>query len=538
MRAHCFPFILFSFCLLIWTGCHQSEKSTTRQSSTLRMNIEGDPQTLDPRRVRDLPTVTMIHMLYEGLMRMQADGQPQPALAEKVTLSPDKKTYTFHLRPSIWSDGQPITAHDFEQTWKSLLDPQSPSPNAYQLYVIRGAQAAKEGQASPEQIGVSAPDDSTLIVELEQPTPYFLHLTATHFFYPVHASLRQQSKDASALPDSQIFTNGPFQLKKWSHHNELILTPNLHYWDKQNVHLDGIHLVVLDNSTALQSFQRGELDWTGSPLSTLSVDALASLKDQGKLEVTPAAGVYLIRVNIEKPPFDHVKMRQAFALALNRADLVEYVLQGNQEPAFGLIPYSFIDGQPFFDDDNLSLARRFFQEALEEQSLSLEKLPPITLYYASSERAHKIAQVAQQQWKAALGVNVSLQSNEAKVYYDRLKNHDYQLGIGSWFADFHDPMSFLEIFKSKDNGTNNTQWENPRYIKLLNQSSLARLSQEKRHKILKQAERVIMNEMPVIPLFFGSYNYVKDPTLKGVYFSELGYLDFKNAYWDNRHQQK
>jgi len=285
MTNYWLKFYLIVFCLLGFTACRQPKEPIAEQSNTLRMSMEGDPQTLDPRRVRDLPTVTVMHMLYEGLMRTQADGLIAPALAESITISPDQKIYTFHLRSNVWSDGQPLTAKDFEQTWKSLLDPKFPSPNAYQLYVIKGAQAAKEGHASPDQIGIYTLDDSILKVELEKPTPYFLHLTATHFFYPVHPLLRQQPADASTLPDSSVVTNGPFKLEKWSHHNELTAVKNIHYWDKNNVQLNRVQLVMLDNPTALHLFQNGELDWTGSPLSTLSVDALLSLRNQKKLEI-------------------------------------------------------------------------------------------------------------------------------------------------------------------------------------------------------------------------------------------------------------
>jgi oligopeptide transport system substrate-binding protein len=286
---------------------------------------------------------------------------------------------------------------------------------------------------------------------------------------------------------------------------------------------------VLDNPTALQLFQNGGLEWTGSPLSTLSVDALASLKKQNVLEVKPSAGTYLFRINSEKPPFTSVKMRQAFALALNRSDLVEHVLQGNQIPAFGIVPSSFLEGGPYFNDHDVLKARALFTEALREQMMTIEDLPAITIFYAANERAHKIAQVAQQQWKEALGVNVLLQSYEPKVYYDQLKKHDYQLGIGSWFADFRDPISFLEIFKLKDNGTNNTQWEHPDYIALIDASSKTADNQE-RSRLLQEAEKVLIQQMPVIPLFYNSYNYVRKPSVKGVYFSELGYLDFKHAY--------
>jgi len=170
-----------------------------------------------------------------------------------------------------------------------------------------------------------------------------------------------------------------------------------------------------------------------------------------------------------------------------------------------------------------------FQEALKEQNITLETMPKITIYYATGERSHKIAQVVQQQWKEALGVDVALQSNEAKVYFDQLKKRDYQVGIGSWFADYRDPISFLEIFKLKENGTNNTQWENADFISLLDQSARAGDSST-RNKLLNEAETLLIKEMPIIPLFYSSYNYVKNPAVKGVYLSELGYLDFKSAY--------
>jgi oligopeptide transport system substrate-binding protein len=525
-----FNFFLISFCLVVCSACRKSDH-TPLASSTLRISCEGDPQTLDPRRVRDLPTATVIHMLYEGLMRNQADSRPAPAIAETVTISPDQKTYTFKLRSTAWSNGQPVTAYDFEQTWKSLLDPTFPSPNAYQLYSIQGAQAAKEGLAPIEKVGVYAQDDETLIVELEQPTPYFLYLTATHFYYPVHASLREQSLNSSSLNTSHILTNGPYKLENWSRHNELTAVPNPHYWDKENVHLNRIALVVLDNSTALQLFQRGELDWTGSPLSTIPTDALAHLKSEGKLEITPAAGVYLLRINTEQFPFNHINMRQAFARALNRDALVEHVLQGNQIPALGIIPPSFIQDQPFFADHDLVYARQLFQEALKEQGLTMQSFPQFSIDYASGERAHKIAQVVQQQWKECLGVQANLQITEGKVYFDRLNTHDYQIGIGSWFADFRDPISFLEVFKLKENGTNNTQWENSSYVSLIDQSSKI-AERSERERILKEAEKVLLQDMPIIPLFYASYNYIKNPLVKGVYFSELGYLDFKNAYWE------
>ncbi len=515
-------------CLLACTACDKS-KTVSRSPTVVRVSCENDPQTLDPRRARDLLTVTVMHMLYEGLMRNDADGQPAFAMAEAVTLSPDQRVYTFTLRNSAWSNGDPVTAYDFERTWKSALDPHFPSPNAYQLYVIRGAKAAKEGSVSIEQVGVHALDAHTLRVELEQSTPYFLQLVATHFYYPAHASLVAQGTHGNEA--WQPVTNGPYQLEYWKRQNEFSAVPNRHYWDASAIRLDELVLVLLDNSTALQLFQKGELEWTGSPLSTLPSDALASLKREGTLQVLPAAGVYLLRVNTARPPFTHAKMRQAFALALNRQELVEHVLQGGQIPALGIVPPSFMPTPPLFRDHDVAQARSLFEEALHEQQLTVDTLPPVAIAYASGERAHKIAQVAQQQWKEVLGVQAQLHSMEAKVYYDRLKQHDYQLGVGSWFADFRDPIAFLEVFKLRNNGTNNTEWEDPVYIAQLDASSEL-VEEDQREKKLQEAETTLIREMPLIPLFYSAYNYVKKPTLKGVYFSELGYLDFKNGYFE------
>jgi len=521
-------YFLISFVLLALASCQKRESAS---SSALRISIEQDPSTLDPRRAQDLGTASIIHMLYEGLMRSEKEGQHSPGIAEEVIVSPDQKTYTFKLRPAKWSNGDPLTAHDFEQTWKSTLDPKFPSPNAYQLFVLKGGRAAKEGKGTTDEIGVHAVDDSTLVITLAQPTPYFLNLITTHFYYPVHASMRKETADSTTLPDSKIVTNGPFKLDRWQLHSEFIANRNPQYWDSKRVALEKIHLMILDNPTALQLFKRGELDWTGSPLSTLSVESLSRLKEDGELETKPAAGIYLVRINTGQPPFHRTKMRRAFALALNRQDLVDRVLQGNQIPACGMIPPSFIEGKPLFKDCDIKLAKQLFDEALKEQGLTWKNFPLVTIHYAANERAHKIAQVAQQQWKNNLGIDVNIQSVEPKIYFEKIKNHDYQLGIGSWFADIHDPIAFLDLFKSKYNGTNNTQWEHSKFMVLLNQSSLPEHF-SRRKQLIKNAENILIREMPVIPLFFSSYNYVKNPNFKGFFFSELGYIDFKNSYWD------
>ncbi|MCE2982992.1 MAG: peptide ABC transporter substrate-binding protein [Parachlamydia sp.] len=514
---------LFIFALPFLLFCQACDRKIEppKDKSIARISCEGDPQTLDPRLARDLASTTFLHLLYEGLTRTNPDGETVPALAESITPNSTHTSYTFKLRPSTWSDGLPLTAYDFEQSWKSMLDPEFASPNASQLFVIKGAQAAKENKASLDKVGIYPIDAHTLLIELEQPTPHFPGLLATHFFYPVHPSLRE--KKESDTP-AYLITNGPFVLEGWARNNQLSVLSNTLYWDAPSVKLDKIIFIMLDNPTALQLYKNGELEWTGSPLSTLPTDALASLKKEEQLQIVPAAGLYFFRLNTAKPPFDDIKLRQAFALALNRQDLVEHVLKGNQLPATRLVPPSFLHNGNFYADADISLASQLYRQAAKNNELTT----PLTICYATGERAHKIAQVAQHQWKEALGVEIRLQACESKLFYERLKNNDYQLAIGSWFADYHDPLAFLEVFKYKNNGTNNTGWENEQFIALLNRSSA--LDKTERHACLAAAENLLISEMPVIPLFHSSYSFLKNPGIKGVYFSELGYIDLKHAF--------
>lgn len=518
-------FFLLSLLLFVFNGCKISHTDTKdgfkETEQILRIASSEDLTSYDPRLVRGLVPVTMLHMLYEGLMRLDNHGKCINALAESVTLSPDSKVYTFKLRKAKWSNGDPVTAQNFSDTWKSILDPNFPAPNAYQFYMIRNAKEAKEGKISSDEIGIQVLDPLTLVVELNSPTPYFLDLLCTHFYYPVHP----------ASSASQIISNGPFRVKKWKQNNEILFEKNKNYWDREEVHLDGIALYILDDQTALRMFENGELDWAGSPMGTLPQDSIPSLKHSHRLFITPAAGTHWFRFNTGKFPFNNLQMRKAFTLALNRTHLVDYITQGNQKPAEAIVPPSFgLSKKSFFDDHSVPTAWFAFQQALEEMKISKDELPEITLCYATSDRNNKIAQAVQQQWKKGLGISVKLEGIESKIFFSRLAEKDYQMASGSWYADFRDPINFLDVFKSKHNTTNNTQWENEKFMKLLDKSNEER-DADKRFHLLNKAQAVLMEELPVAPLFFGSFNYVKKKELLGVYFCDLGYLDFKHAFF-------
>lgn len=518
---------VLSLCI---TACSSSDTSGKKEDSTqlLRISTLSDPQSLDTRIGRDLNSANAYRMLYEGLLRVGNKGQLAPGIAESIELSPDQKVYTFKLRESVWSNGDKLTAKDFEETWKSMLVPSFPAPNANQLFAIKGAKDFKEGKGEMQNIGITAPDEHTLIVELDAPCPYFLRLVASHFYSPIHSSLRQEQSQKSS--ENSLVSNGPFKLSQWKRNNELVLIKNPQYWDSKTVRLDAIALNVLDESTAYQLFETGQLEWAGSPLSTVPQDAVAHLRSNNQLNMTQGAGVHWLRINIEAAPLNNTKMRRALSLAINRQEIVDHITQGGQKPALELIPPILKDsGHPYYKDHDLQTAWSLYQEALEEMKIDKDQLPAITLNYPATDREHKIAQAIQQQWKKGLGIDVSLQANEVKTHVEKVKSGNYQIAFGSWYADFEDPINFLEIFKYKTNSANSTRWENQHFIELLNASE-KESDPAKRLDILSKAEGLLLEEMPVAPLFFGTFNYLKSPQVQGSFLSPMGILDFKYTF--------
>ena len=464
----------------------------------------------------------------EGLTRVNPSEKIDLALAESVDTSADLKTYTFHLKDSAWSNGDPVTASDFAYAWKKMLSPDFPSDTAFHLYVIKNAKAAKEGKVTLEEIGVRALDEKTLVVELQNPTPYFLELTAFPAFFPVNQKIDEKNP-SWAQNASTYVCNGPFQLDDWKHQNRLRIRKNTKYWDAQSVKMTSIELQMLHEETELKLFEKNDLDWAGSPLSILPIEAIKTLRNDNSLKTKELLGTYFIRTNTERPPFNHPSIRKAFALAMNRRAIVDHVTQGNQIPATGLVPISLkLQKEPYFQDADLQNARKLFEEGLEALNMKKEELPEICLIYRADERNHLIAQAVQQQWFEAFGMRVKLEQIEGKVYFDRISKQNYHMASGSWIADFADPINFLEVFKYKNSGSNNTCWESSRFVELLDKSSQL-ADQEQRFDILAQSEQILMEEMPIIPIFYYTMLYVNQPSLKDVVLSSMGQIDFKWA---------
>jgi len=379
-------------------------------------------------------------------------------------------------------------------------------------------------------VGVKAIDEKTLKVELENPTPYFLELTAFYTYMPVNKKIVEANPDWANDATENYVSNGPFELEEWKHSNKVEIVKNDQYWDQEKVKLEKIHFAVIEeHTTALNMFENGELDWAGMPTSDLPPDAIPTLKDQGRLVVKPISGTYWFKFNTEKPPFNNVKVRKAFSYAIDRQAIIDNVTQADQIPAMGAIPpTAAVHEGGYFKDNNIEEAKKLFDEGLKELGMTKDQLD-LSLSYNTSEGHAKIAQAVQDQWKQAFGVDVKLSNAEWKVFIEDLHQGNYQIGRMGWLADYNDPITFLQLYKDKMGGNNDTRWENPTYQQLLTQSD-SETDPEKRNQLLKQAEQILMDEMPIAPVYFYTQSYTKADKVKGVILHDTGVVDYKHAF--------
>ncbi|WP_134701868.1 peptide ABC transporter substrate-binding protein [Ammoniphilus sp. YIM 78166] len=505
-----------------------SDQKTEKKESVLRMNLQAEPPSLHPGIATDVQSISVMRTTMEGLTRIGMDGKPHEAGAEKVEISDDLKTFTFTIRDHKWTNGDPVTAHDYEFAWKWVLDPKNEAPYANMLYLIENAEKAKKGEVSLDEVGVKALDEKTLEVKLINPTPYFMELTAFSVYYPINKKVVEANPNWHTEANTFV-GNGPYKLEEWQHGTELNLKKNADYWDASSVKGDMIKLMIIeDQNTEVSMFESGELDWAGSPLSEIPPDALVPLLDQGKVTSKPIAGTYLYRFNTTVEPFTNAKIRKAFSYAIDRQDLLENVAQGGQMPAMAFVPPTMIpeNEKGLFADNNVEEAKKLLEEGMKE--LGVDKLPPVELLYNTQELNAKLAQAIQDQWKKNLGVDVTLVNKERKVQLEEEKSGQYIMSRGAWLGDINDPVNFLELFVSVE-GNNRTYWTNEEYTKLIN-DTYSMKDNAARMENFKKAEKILMDEMPFMPIYFYTYNYMKADNVKDVYMDGLGSIDLKWSY--------
>lgn len=536
---HCTQYIILimiSFFTLGSQGCSRKDLPSKQSRGKFRMNIQRDPSTLDPRRGGDVVSSHLHFMISEGLTRLDENNETSPAQAKSIDLSADGTTYTFHLRDCKWSDGTPILAEDYEYSWKTILSPSFPAINAHLLYSIKNAEKAKKGLVPPDEIGVKAIDEKTLVVQLEKPTPYFLQLTSFCVLFPIKKSLDLSDPDWIYRTDSTFVSNGPFSLKNWKHKDELVIERNPFYWEKDEVTLDEIQMSIIDNeSTALQMFEKGSLDIIGAPLSPIPIDSLRTYLKNDNLSIYPTAGSTFIAFNTDQFPFHNQNMRKAFSLSLNRTAIVDNITQLDEEIALSTIPSVMKNGRKsaFYKDHDVELARKYFELGLKELGIKASDLS-LTYNYTQTEIYHKVAQAIQQQWKDVLGITVNLENLESKVLIDKLSKRNYTFAQTIWMAQYNDPMNILERYKLKENLKNYASWYNEDYSNLIDRSFYTKNAEE-RAAVLEAAEQIFMEEFPICPIYHWKFAVMVQPHVK-IALSPIGDIYFSKICVRNNEQ--
>ncbi len=513
-------------------SCAKKSEPVGPHNNCMRICLNMDPPTIDPRKSAEFCASTLNFLIYDGLTRIKPDGEAELALAESYKLSPDGRIYTFYLRSAVWSDGVPITAHDFEYSWKKILTPQFGSPCPHLLFSIKNAEKSVKGEVPIESVGIQALDDRTLQVELENPTPYFLSLISFCNFYPIPKHIELQNPSWQNSIDQKFVSSGPFKLVKWIRHQEIEVEKNPLYWDSGHVFLPGIHIhIIPDEKTALQMFENREIDFISTVTTPLSIDDLAEFRKNGSLQTTPMGGLLFCTFNMDVFPFTHQKVRKAFSYAIDRKSIIANLYQLADEPATRCIPPILIGMQnlELFPAYDPGLARNLLMQGLNEMGISesrfLEMARTLALSYDGLEH-RKIAQAIQEQWKNALKVEIKLQENDPKTQLDSLLSRNYALALDYLIVQYNDPNNILERFKYKKMKKNLPGFENQKYIAVLNEAACMNDAQ-KRFKLLEEAEALLMDEMPLAPIYHFNQGYLIDSKFTNVEVSPLGNLLFQ-----------
>jgi len=515
-------FILSFLSLFCLPSCNPF--SPSGNPNAFRVNLGTEPPSLDWSLATDHVSFNVIANLMAGLTEFDKSLKPAPVIAKSWDILEGGKRIVFHLRDDVaWSDGKKVRAQDFEYSWKRLLNPKTASEYAYILFDILNAEEYHEGKISDEALlGVQAKDDSTLEVKLKHPASYFLSITTFEVTYPQRQDIVEKFGSKWTEPGN-IVTNGPFLLASWQHENEIQLSANPDFFLGKPAVEKVRMFMINEKTTALAMYDQGQLDFIDNhSIPILEKQRVSKLP--GFQRVPQLRGYYYGFV-IDQKPFDDVRVRKAFSMAIDRS-VFPKILHGGEQPASCWIPPGMLAHNSRIGvTHNPPEARRLLREAGYPDG---KGFPPVTLGYNTDEDHKIVAEAAQGMWKRNLGVLVRLENQEWKVYLKKLQTdppHVFRLG---WGADYPDPDNFMKLFTALS-GNNNTHWKNPRYDQLL-ESAAREFAGKKRGKIYDEAQRILCEtDLPILSLFTTAESTVLNPRFTGLEYSPMGRLVLRHV---------
>jgi len=565
----------------IMTGCQS--KGTTGSSASgkpITACVGSEPKSIDPAINQAVDGATYIIHTFEGLTATNKDNQIGPGVAEKWETSSDGLTWTFHLRSDAkWSDGKAVTAGDFVYAWQRAVDPSTASTYAYQLYYIKNAEAinsqAVGSDGKPEKVkfgtdgkpvkdakdnytadangkyvsakddgtalwlddlGVKAKDDHTLVVTLEAPCAYFTQIAAFPTLFPVRKDVISKNPDKWATDPATFIGNGPYVISSWTHNSKIVMTKNKNYWNAKNIVSNEIDWLLMDDdNSTLAAYKNGQILLADS----MPTDEIAALEKSGDCKIYGNLGTYYLDFNTTKAPFNNLKVREAFNLAYDREYLCKNVAKAGQKSATGFVPIGISDaaagsdfrtvGKDYYKGDTASYKENVAKakQLLSEAGYPDGKGFPTVEYKYNTSAGHKaIAEYLQNEWQTNLGVHVNLQNEEWAVLQTDRNNKNYQIARDGWLGDYVDPMTFIDLFTSKS-GNNATGFANADFDKLVSDAKKTS-DQKTRMTDMHKAEDLLMQNMPISPVYFYTDPDLVSPKLQGYVHSALG---FKYLMW-------
>ncbi len=514
-------FIFAVFCLLFSSFLPAIADSQagieTTSSATLHRGNSTEPVTLDPHQSEDVSSGNILRDLFEGLVSEDAAGNLIPGMSEEWSISQDGLTYIFNLRNCVtWSNGEALSAADFIFSLRRALDPETAAPMASLLAPIKNARSVLNGKLPVEKLGIEMPDAHTLVIKLENPTPWFLQILSHPIAFPVYASSLIKNKD-KAFSAGKLISNGAWKLDKWIPYEKLVLTRNAHYYgiqkEKKNPFFRQVIYYPIDSSNSeFSRYRAGELDWT----DTIPPNKLRWIKKNlpGEAFINPYLGTYYYGFNLTREPFrGKPGLRRALSLAINRKIITEKILGNGEIPAHRWLPPGIAsrpNDKDFNMAQNIEHARQLYQQA----GYSHDKPLLTTLHYNSSDQNKRIAVAIAAMWKKNLGIKVELINEEWKVFLNRRKSKiETRIYRASWIADYNDASSFLDLFTS-NNTKNDTGYANPVYDRLISQIESV-MDKTEREQLIRQAEQQLLDDQVILPIYHYVSRHLVKPDIRG-----------------------
>lgn len=497
----------------------------------MRICFSMDPLTIDPRKNGDSITSTLHYMIYDGLVRINASGEFELALAKSYSISEDEKSYEFILKDAYWSNGDPILAQDFENSWKRSLNPDYTTPCPQIYFFLRNAEKARNGTAKISEVGVRAIGPKKLRIDLENPTPHLFSLLSLCNLFPAPGLLdtRLDWVDPSRIPVS-----GPFQIVSWKKREEIVLQKNPLYWDEKNVSLTELNILIRQNpNDILKLFNERKIDLISNVYCSLPVEMLKEYENPQSISL---GATVFCSFNNSTFPFNNKSIRKAFSLSIDREEIASFF----ETPAHRLLPPPFLKGVA---QNPIRQAR---QEAAHHLKVGMKELgifdngdqlklrtffDKMVLSFENSISRTRVARVLQKQWKESLGIQVRLEPINYQTHVQKFYGSDYSLQIGHWISQYMDPLSILERFKSKNLLKNYSRFENSEYallVEKINETSDKAL----RDEYILKAESLLSEEATLAPLYHYNHVIAHHPELKGISFLQNGALSFSTCSSD------